>query len=323
MSSTCSQFNSQQETVVEFLERFRVQCSEQLTQAGEDGIKKAAILVKALPIAVITDLQRRIKPVKLSEATFQVLEDKLISQYEVKKSIIGATVKFLNYKQSSNESIENYAKSINDLAASCKYKDCCRDRMVRDSFVSGLHSSTIVHALLQDCEDKSFNDCVEKAKLIEQLTSDTQDIHEPVRNSSTSYQVASSSYSATNANIPKNYVCIRCGSKRQHLAHNCFARKLKCKLCKKIGHLQKVCKSRNSYSNELHEDVDSVSEDETPSDSVHCTSNAVSAAQRPRNTNRRSTSQVSTRSVRAVNKGENHTSSHVNCNCSEEYSFLG
>ena len=59
-----------------------------LTKAGNNEQKKVAILVKALPVSVVTDLQRRLKPMLLSEATYDDLEGKLVAQYEVKKSIV-------------------------------------------------------------------------------------------------------------------------------------------------------------------------------------------------------------------------------------------
>ena len=105
---------------------------------------------------IITDLQRRIKLVLLS--------------------IIGASVHFINCKQLPDEKIETYANVLNDLASACKYSDCCRDRLFRDTFVSSLLSSVIVGSLLEDCEDKSFNQCVERAKMIEKFTADAQDI---------------------------------------------------------------------------------------------------------------------------------------------------
>jgi len=236
-SIACAPFNSEQETVLEFIQRFKVQCSEQLARAGQDGKKKAIELVKVLPVNVVTDLQRRIKPVLLSDATYDELEEKLTTQYEVKKSIVGASVQFLNRKQLSNESIENYARVLNDLASSCKYSDCCRDRMLRDTFVSGLRNSVILSGLLPDCEGKNFNDCVEKAKLLEQVTADAQDIKlDP--NSTKSYKVSMT--------VPNNYICVRCGSKAKHFSKNCYALKLTCNSCKKKGHISKVCKSKFS-----------------------------------------------------------------------------
>ena len=91
-TTTIAQFNPDQETCNEFLERFTVQNSDLIEKAGTDGKKKAAVLVKALPVPVITDLQRRIKPMKLSDATYDELEGKLKTQFETKKSIVGASV---------------------------------------------------------------------------------------------------------------------------------------------------------------------------------------------------------------------------------------
>ena len=158
----CSQFNPKEENICEFLERFQVQSSDLLEKAGNDELKKAAILIKALPINIITDIQRRIKPNKLSSTGYTEITEKLTQQYEVKKSIIGASIQFINRKQSINESIESYAKTLNNLAAECKYSACCRDRLLRDTFVAGIRNSKILSSLLQDCKKRTFNDVVEK-----------------------------------------------------------------------------------------------------------------------------------------------------------------
>lgn len=242
-TNNCAQFNPEVETVVEFMERLKVQCSEQIEKAGNDGRKKAAILVKALPVSVITDLQRRIKPTLLSAASYNELEEKLKLQFQIKKSIVGASVKFLNRKQAAGETIENYARSINDLASLCSYNDCCRDRLLRDTFVSGLRSSAILTGLLQTCETLNFNDCVEKAKLLEQLSADAEDIKlEP--NMHSNYKMSDM------GDIPKGYKCIRCGAVEKHLAKQCYALKSKCNTCGKVGHFSKMCKSRgNNHRN--------------------------------------------------------------------------
>ena len=250
----CVQFNPNAESVDEFIERFKVQCSDVLEKADGDDLKKAAVLVKALPVNIITDLQRRIKPVKLSAATYQELESKLITQYGTKKSIVGATVKFLNRKQSPGETIENYAKVLNDLASSCNYENCCRDRMLRDAFVSGLRSGAIVTGLLPDCERKTFNECVEKAKFLEQLSSDAQDIQFEPKMHSNYKLVSSSDESVSKSKIPASYICIRCGSKAKHRASQCYAKNMKCNKCSKIGHLGKVCKSAKYRSHAVFDE---------------------------------------------------------------------
>ena len=58
---SCEKFNPSEETIIEFLERFTMQADDFLLNAGSNSNKKAAILIKALPVPVITDLQRRLK----------------------------------------------------------------------------------------------------------------------------------------------------------------------------------------------------------------------------------------------------------------------
>ncbi|XP_068205136.1 uncharacterized protein [Palaemon carinicauda] len=210
-------------------------------QAGYDSTKKVSILVKSLPVNVVTDVQWRLKPVKLSDATHENIKETLIAQYEVKKSVIGATVQFLYRKQLPDESIENYARALNDLCSNCNYKDCCRDRSLRDAFVSGLRSASILSGLLQDCENKSFNECVEKAKLLATFSADAQDI-KPECNHHTSYKVTEHRAKGIKK-VPTSYICIRCGQQANHFANDCFTMKLKCRKCQKTGRLARCCKS--------------------------------------------------------------------------------
>ena len=52
-----------------------------------------------------------------------------------------------------------------------------RDRMLRDIFVSGLLSSTLVTTLITECEEKTFQEYIEQAKLLEQVICDVEDIN--------------------------------------------------------------------------------------------------------------------------------------------------
>ena len=253
LQATCPAFDPKQETISEFLERFKVQASEFIAKAGDDNLKKAAVLIKALPVHVITDLQRRIKPIKLSEATYTELEGKLTAQFVVKKSVVGASVRFLNRKQ-GNESIEQYARILNDAANDCNYKDCCRDRLLRDSFISGLKSSAIVGGLLQDCESKetiSFNECVTKAKLLEQISIEATDLGNGTNSTSMTVHKV---FPNKNKKPPKNYVCIRCLAKESHYQNNCPAIGKQCSGCKGMGHYVKACKSKNKSHAVVEED---------------------------------------------------------------------
>ena len=241
-SNNIQPFDSKIETISEFVERFSVQNGEALAKVGDDGLKKAMLLIKCLPVTTVTELQRKLKPAKLSEATYDVIVNKLTSQYQVKKSIVGASVRFLNRKQAVGESIENYARSLNVFANECNYSSCCLDRLLRDTFVAGVRDTAILSALLQECDKNNkikFEEVVEKAKVIEQLKLDAQSITGDSLSMNTAYKVNKS------ASVPSDsYKCIRCATYGKHFAHDCFAIKLTCKLCNKKGHIAKACMSR-------------------------------------------------------------------------------
>ena len=244
-------FSPEVESVEEFLQRFKLQHGDKLEAAGDNRAKKARILANALPTAILTDIQRRLKPKLLTDSTYDDLERNLIASYTVKKSIIGAAVTFVNRKQKAHENIESYSKALNELASKCSYNDCCRDRLLRDVFVSGLRSHKLISAVITDCEEKTFMESVERAKNLEQVYLDVEDIHPSVKvhsqNKIDKYRVQSSSKidsESTKKTPPNNYVCLRCGSRNKHYVSNCFAIKLKCNLCQKTGHLAKVCKTK-------------------------------------------------------------------------------
>ena len=244
MSGTTNlqQFDSKIETFSEFIERFSVQNSDAIAKAGDDGLKKAVILIKCLPISTVTELQRKLKPAKLSASTYDTIVSKLTLQYEVKKSQIGASVRFINRKQAQGESIETYARSVNVLANECTYKQCCLDRLLRDAFVAGVRDTAILSALLQECDKNNeitFEEVVEKAKVVEQLKLDAQSIKgdsyvpQPINK-----------VKKSGSKPPEDYKCIRCTKRGSHYANECFAIKLKCKLCTKTGHIAKACISK-------------------------------------------------------------------------------
>lgn len=258
MSNPCPPFDPEIESISEFVERFKIFNSDSLQKAGTDEQKKAAIFIKCLPVSVITDLQRRMKPTKLSEATYDAVLQKITSQFQVKKSLVGASVQFLNRKQQPSETIESYAKILNDLAASCEYSDCCRDRLLRDAFISGLQSSAILRAVLPECDNKSFNECVDKAKLLEQLTCDAQDM-QPAGSFQVSAQRShGNAHAQTFPNAPKlvppTYICIRCSAAGKHSSRYCPCINMKCNICSKKGHIAKACRSQKAPANFVQEE---------------------------------------------------------------------
>ena len=252
-TSGCPPFEPEVEIFSEFIQRFELQCLDLLQKARNDERRKIAILLKCLPVKIITDLQRRIKPVAIADTSYDDVVASLRSQYEVKKSLVGAAFNFFSRKQGPDESIECYSRALNDLAAACEYKDCCRDRIIRDVFICGLNSPTVLAAVLQKGEELDFSECVSYAKTVTQLAFDVQDVSSDSRIHKLSHNLT---HTTNSPKVPDDsYVCMKCGERAKHFVNDCFARKLRCKKCKKLGHLQSVCKSANKVH---HTEVSSV-----------------------------------------------------------------
>ena len=251
----CDQFDPSVETIDKFLQRLQCQMADSFRKARNDSVRQASILLKCLPTRIITDLQRRIAPKRLTDADYDELEEQLRQRYSDKKSTVGAAVQFFRYKQEPGQTIEEYAQQVNFLATQCQYNnDVPLDRLIRDVFISGLQSSAILSAVLQTTDTQSFEETVQRAKTAQQLKSDAISIQHGrsaavlcIEGSDSSESSGDDTLNSLRSNpVPASYVCIRCGAKGKHFHNKCFALNLFCNKCGKKGHIAKMCKSSAS-----------------------------------------------------------------------------
>ena len=156
-NNSCANFDAEAETIGEFFCRFEVQMSVQLHRVRQDEIKKAAILLRSLPVSMVTDIQRRIAPVALADAEYEVIKRNLLESYSVKKSVIGSAVQFFSCKQQQGQSVEDFKKKLKFLASQCGFdQQVPLNRILRDVFVSGLNSTPVLSAVMISAENLSF-----------------------------------------------------------------------------------------------------------------------------------------------------------------------
>ena len=244
-SAPCMLFDKSAETVTEFIERFELQCSELLHKARNNDRRQVILIMKALPVAVFTDVQRSLSPKSVSDASFLEVKNILINLYSTKKSALGSSVQFFNCKQKPGQSVDEYAREIKYYSQQCGFEaQVSLSRIQRDVFLSGLSSKPVITSMLQTSENLTFEEAITKAKLFTQIREDTS----MLSNNAPVHSVEEMSFPsdvnrAVISSIPSNYVCIRCGEKGKHKASECYALKIKCNLCSKPGHMARVCRS--------------------------------------------------------------------------------
>ena len=86
--------------------------------------------------------------------------------------------------------------------------------MLHDIFVSGLRSSKLISTLITECQEKSFYDSVERAKTLEQVLPDAEDINPSVKVHSQNRVDTNKVQNKINATvkIPKKFLKITCAS---------------------------------------------------------------------------------------------------------------
>ena len=130
---------------------------------------------------MITDLQRRLAPRKLHEAAYDDVTDNLCTSYSTKKSIIGTSVQFFFCKKKAGESIEDFSRELKHLVSQCDYdQTIILDRLLRDVFVAGLRSGPVMSAVMQSADTLSFNDAIDKAKMVHQIQQDAAELQSSI-----------------------------------------------------------------------------------------------------------------------------------------------
>lgn len=249
----CAAYDQEQETVTEFISRFEVQNADALHKVRNDDFKKASLLVRALPISVVTDLQRRIAPKNLSQVSYDDILHNLRACYSTTKSVIGSSVEFFRSKQEQGQSIEDFSQLVKFRASQCGFEQQIHlDRLLRDVFIAGLNSSGVLSSVMQSADSLTFDEAIKKAKLVHQVRLDAAVINTPDKlhaASSEDSDVHKFAIKSKNKPVPRSYVCARCGARAKHFVDACFARSLQCNQCGKVGHIARACQSDQRIKN--------------------------------------------------------------------------
>ena len=179
-------------------------------------------------------------PGKPTEKTFEELIKLVKGHLNPKPNIIVERYKFNSRIRKSGESVSAFIAELRHLSRNCEFKDTGND-MLRDRLVVGINNINIQRKLLGEVEltlEKAVNIAVgmETATREAAEMSGASEIH--------GVEVSGASeIHGVEVDRTHREKCFRCGDTR-HKAPSCFYKDKECFLCKKKGHIAKVCASK-------------------------------------------------------------------------------
>ncbi|XP_049522588.1 uncharacterized protein LOC119449072 [Dermacentor silvarum] len=210
---------------------------------------KVSAFVTAIGKQAYRTLKNLLAPVKPEAKTYDELVRALKGHYSPKPLVIAERFRFNRRSQQENEPVAMFALELKRLAASCDFGQFLDDAL-RDRFVAGLRNEATQAELLKK-STLTFQAAYDLAKSGELARTETRKIHpkdlgevnlvqqpQQRKPEATAWRRAASKNTERQAGSTE---CFRCGS--AHAAATCPFRKYRCRACKKVGHLARVCRT--------------------------------------------------------------------------------
>ena len=215
--------------------------------------KKAAYLVSLLSKTAYTTLRTLCLPDEVKDKKFNDLCKLLSKHFKVEKSSTTATFEFRQCVQGVSESCTEYSHRLQRLAVDCKF-DVFLDRALKDQFLTGLRRVDMKKKILTAPANQtsSFSEVFQLAlteeradKFVQQLQTSfppTETVNKVQRPGFKGNPTSRSKHTTTGSTRR----CYRCNSD-VHLADKCPHKSTTCGYCKKVGHLERICRSKQRH----------------------------------------------------------------------------
>lgn len=198
---------------------------------------------------------------KFEEQQYQAVIKKFLDIFHIKTTRFKALTDFWNCTRVKNQTFENYAIKLKDIAQNCGYSGEMLDRQLRDRFATGLNHKRLEIEMKQKWPDLkqlvngeekeiTFAQVFEIAQAREMAEKDYDDM-----NDNTIGKVEKPNNNKTAQNSCTTLTpqqCKRCGLE-QHKKQICQAINSKCRSCGIVGHFERVClKSGNARTSKQY-----------------------------------------------------------------------
>lgn len=212
------------------------------------------------PYDVLCD---KLAPVQPCTKKYQELVDIMSKHFCPEPLEIAENYRFHLKKQGEGESIQDFVTNLRKLALNCKFGEY-QPTALRNQLVFGLRSEKIQSRLLET-KKLTLEKALDIAYGMELSAKDAAFLHKPTgtigavnlqRPAKKSTNNSKAKYFSKNTpnNFTKttnNFKCFRCGAS-DHLANKCNKVNAVCSFCRIKGHLQSVCRKKNTNQNQVN-----------------------------------------------------------------------
>ncbi|XP_061510325.1 uncharacterized protein LOC133392798 [Anopheles gambiae] len=217
----------------------RLQIAFKIHRVSEED--KRDYLLHYMGGATYDVLCNKLKNAEPQTKTFQEIVSILQEHFNPNPLEILENFKFANRKQAENETLSTYLMELEKLAQTCNFGDYL-DKALRNQFVFGLQNRAIQSRLLE-VRDLTLAKAKDIAFSMEMSNRGADEIH----GAGAAYPVQHISITSKKKSKPttvqRKTACYRCGNE-EHFADKCRHRNAICNYCKKMGHLDKVCRTK-------------------------------------------------------------------------------